>query len=149
MAFSLSIRSDKGASVSIDGERALLLKLSRLDRAVGTAIATDAVRVGANMLVAPMRDAAPVGKTGNLQKSIGVKVHSKAGFAISLTGPRFGAHAHLVTQGTKDRFTKDGIFRGRMKPNPFIARTYQANADPVQNAMIRVIQRGVDREAAR
>ena len=77
------------------------------------------------------RKAAPKGKTGNLRKSVQViskfdrayGFFAKVGYARS-KGKK-GHHAMLVHDGTDDRFTKGGIYRGRVVGSRF--------AEPIAN----------------
>jgi hypothetical protein len=63
------------------------------------------------------RTNAPVGKTGNLQKSVGtVALQNEMAILVGArTGHGFkGYHGHLLNDGTVDRFRKNGGATGKM-----------------------------------
>lgn len=104
--------------------------LDELDKRQSATAVKAAVRKAGNFLKPKVKAAAPVGPTGNLRKKVGSRVkksRKENGYYAVVTS--FAKHRHLVIDGTTDRYTKAGAFRGRMTPNPFISRVADANED--------------------
>lgn len=82
--------------------------------------------------------------TGGLYKSAGVTTSRKAlkvwgGFKRPL-----GAAAHLLDRGTKERYTKDGYYRGKVKARYFWNDAYQTEKRNASNKVIDVIDKTVE-----
>ena len=112
---------------------------------------------GARLLVRPIRNAAPVGPTGNLRKSVNARSNRlRAGeMAAATVGTRqrIAPHRHLVTGGTKphslavkrfgrspwSRMPDGAVIPNRYlqhpgsKANPFVDRVVQSMAPQVQS----------------
>lgn len=89
-----------------------------------------AVRKAGQYLKPKVKAAAPVGPTGNLKRKVGARVKSnrqRDGFYSVVTS--FARHRHLVIQGTSDRFTRNGAYRGRGTPNPFVTQVANTHED--------------------
>lgn len=112
--------------------------LDNLDKRQSTKAIKAAVKKAGQFLKPKVKAAAPKGPTGNLRKKVGSRVkksrRSSADYYSVTTS--FARHRHLVIQGTRDRFTRSGAFRGRMPANDFVGRVADANED----AAIRVAQ---------
>ena len=111
--------------------------LDKLDNRDSAKALKAAVRKGGQFLKPKVKAAAPKGPTGNLRKKVGTRVKKSRqhnGFYAVTTS--FARHRHLVIEGTVDRFTKSGAFRGRMPANPFVSRV----ADQWEDAAIQVAQ---------
>lgn len=74
----------------------------------------------ADVPVSPASRKKSAGQPGDLKKSITTKYYH--GDLVSTIYPKIpkGAHRSIVTKGTKQRFTKSGKNRGRVKPQPFM-----------------------------
>lgn len=81
-------------------------------------------------------------KTGRLRKSVTTRAakRDKPGSYVTARAP----HRHLVQQGTANRFTKAGAFRGRMTANPFIARTADQYGDDALQIAEQEIAKALD-----
>lgn len=95
----------------------------------------------AKPLVAAAQSIAPIGKTGNLKKSIGaVKIAISKANEIGTVhvGPRRkggyrGNHGHLVEFGTAQRFHKSGKSVGVMPKKPFMSPALDRTKDQIEN----------------
>lgn len=111
--------------------------LDKLDGPESKKALKAAVRKAGQFLKPKVKAAAPVGPTGNLRRKVGARVkqtRQRDGFYSVVTS--FARHRHLVIQGTQDRYTSSGAFRGRMTPNPFVDRV----ADTWEDAAVRVAE---------
>ena len=139
------------ARIDLEGQDALIARLNRLRGAVRSRMVLRVMEKAGSILLGPMKAAAPVGRTGNLRRSITMMVRSMNGAGVQsiLVGPAWplGAHGHLVEHGTKDRYSRGGAYRGRMPANPFIRRTYDAHKDEVRTALEEILME-IDREVA-
>lgn len=96
------------------------------------------IRAGRSNLKSRMKN--PKGVTGNLIGSFKNKVKRlKLGALAGFDG--FGAHAHLVNDGTVERFTKQGYARGKMTANHFWTDAISAN----ENSAIEKVYDGISR----
>lgn len=93
-------------------------------------------------------------QTGNLYKSIGVKVRKKdmkayAGFR------KGGNHAHLVSDGTEKRYTKRGFYRGSVSkghPNTgsrFWRKAFESTKDAAAKEVVDSIKQTLNNILAR
>lgn len=108
------------------------------------------------IVVAEMKRQAPVGATHNLVDSIGsVKLSQKR---TELGAVRSGARrsgrykgyaSGFVNLGTKQRRTKRGANRGRMKANPFIERSFRATAPAMEAGLAESARKVIVRTAKR
>lgn len=108
----------------------LMKALDQLDGPESKKAIKTAVRKAGQFLKPKVKGAAPVGPTGLLKKKVGARVKSnrrRDGFYSVVTS--FAPHRHLVIRGTADRFTRNGAYRGRGTPNPFVSRVADANED--------------------
>ncbi len=120
--------------------------LDKLDPKASTKAVKAAVRKGGQYLKPKVKAAAPKGPTGNLRKRVGSRVKKsrrEAGSFYSVT-TSFARHRHLVIQGTGNRFTKSGAFRGRMPANDFVSRVADAHEDAAINAAQEELLRQLD-----
>lgn len=107
--------------------------LDKLDSRESAKALKAAVRKGGQFLKPKVKAEAPKGKTKNLSKKVGSRVkksRNRDGFYAAVRS--YARHHHLVVQGTGDRFTRSGAFRGRMPANGYVDRT----ADTWENAAI-------------
>ena len=103
------------------------------------------------LLKAGLKRATPVGgpkdkHRGNLRSSLslGKAKRDKPGYFVRFKRPK-GAHRHLVIQGTAERFTKKThASRGRMTPNPFVARVADTEGDAAMEVAMQEIARALD-----
>jgi hypothetical protein len=140
--------------MEVYGLEALETTFKGLQRADKKSIMMSAFRKALKPTVDIMYANAPVGKTGNLQKSIGMvaardEVAMYAGARIK--GGFRGYHGHLVEEGTYQRFrkTKGGAPTGKMPYNGFIKRacdsTEKHAIDTVQDEWYKAITRFIRR----
>ena len=93
---------------------------------------------GARLMVKPARQQAPVGKTGNLRRSIAasrvrLRPGEMAGASVAARPSKRGGHRHLVIRGHRivTHLGRDTGLRSR--PNPFIDRAYAAVGEQVRD----------------
>ena len=119
MAFNDDIRTE----IELLGLPELVDKLNELsnlarEREVGDGLKNSAqYLIGRGKLRLRQRmKSSPNGVTGNLMRSF--RFHIKRGNRGVLVGFKYGKnggnHAHLVSEGTQDRYTKKGYFRGKV-----------------------------------
>lgn len=108
------------------------------------------------LVVAEMKRRAPVGATHNLVDSIGsVKLSQKrtdlgAVRSGARRSSRYKGHAAGFNEiGTKQRRTKRGANRGRMKAKPFIEPSFRATAPAMQAGIYTSAQKVIVRTAKR
>jgi len=137
------------AEFTMQGLDELLRKLQKLDTRTGRKVLRKGTRAASTPMQKAVRNAAPVGPTGNLKKSIErrYKFYRNSTTDVCVVGPRIdmkegkgGYHGHLVEEGTKERTVKDwmGLAKrglrakpiampvGKMTPNPFAKRASDA-----------------------
>ena len=103
-----------------------------------------ALQAGVQLLVAPIRAITPVGKTGNLLRSVGTrKLKKRSGeipsgaYAVGPVPARGGRHRHLVIRGHR---TASGSMT---KANPFVDRAVR----PLEPMVLRFIDEQIRRLA--
>lgn len=136
--------------IELDGATLTNRRLGELSQGIDGVITYKAVAAGGRFLADAIRNAAPVGSTGNLRNSIAYSIgRQKDGFLLTV-GARWpqGAHVHLVEKGTQERFTKTGRSTGRMLPNPFIVPTFESRRGQFESAIADELAVGVEAEAA-
>lgn len=135
--------------MTLEGQDELRAKLAALDQVLRQQLALEAVAAAGKVFVDPLRSAAP---DATLRRSIDTvaRLDAESGFAISLTGPSWplGAHALWRERGTKDRYTRDGVYRGRMPATPFVLPTYEQRKGQAQSVLASSLVAGVERSAA-
>ena len=105
-----------------------------------------AVRKSAVFLKPKVKAEAPKGKTGNLKKRVGYRTKKgRNGDPYSVVRS-FAPHHHLVVDGTRDRFTRSGAFRGQMPSNSYISRVADANEDQALRVAEEELARQLDLE---
>lgn len=138
-------------SVTLQGQRELERELFALEDALREHLSRQAIEAGAQMLVPPIREAAPRGRTGNLKKSVGYVIRNyEGGVIVAVIGPQVpaGAHGPIVEDGTKRRETSRGFNRGEMPANPFVVPTFERYKSQAELVMASVIASGLQRRAA-
>lgn len=111
--------------------------LDKLDNRESGKALKGAIRKAGQFLKPKVKAEAPKGPTGNLRKKVGSRVRKSRrhnGFYAAVRS--FAPHHHLVVQGTNDRFTKAGAFRGRMPQNAYVDRA----ADMWENAALDIAE---------
>ena len=119
-------------------------------------IFTAAYRKATKPMVEQSKANAPLGRSGNLKRSMGMvpmKDQIGAWVGARVTGGYKGFHAHLVENGTVERFytTKKGNkhFTGKMNPNAGYARFFQKAFDATEKQAVDTITeewyRAIDR----
>lgn len=117
--------------------------LDKLDSRESAGALKGAVRAAGKFLKPKVKAEAPKGPTGNLRKKVGsrVKKGRRSGDYFSAVRS-FAPHHHLVVQGTNDRFTRSGAFRGRMPTNPYVDRA----ADKWEDTAISIAEQELIRQ---
>jgi len=158
--------------IRVAGLKEMQRALLRMTPEIRVPILERAARAGASILQDAIVSAAPVGATGNLRRSIGIRIR-REGDAVSATvrpaRPR-GAHAHLVERGHrlirqvvvfKDRKTgrflsRKGQTRGRggrmvglVRPHPFFDPTVEATQTIASDAASKVLLEAVAEQVRR
>lgn len=139
------------------GEKELEKILKTMSGRAAERISSAALSGGLTVLRREMRKAAPVGKTGQLKKSIGSRNEknkrngirtAKAGINVGRTRKTTvrAPHGHLVALGTKERFTKSGASRGRVVANGFIQSATSAAQGQLTAAMVKRAKKTLERE---
>ena len=83
--------------------------------------------------------------TGNLMKSLKVKIkRKKLGALVGFRRP-IGNHSHLIDRGTKKRHTKLGANRGKVKPTLFWLSTAEEDRASAFKEVVTGIERAVNR----
>jgi HK97 gp10 family phage protein len=102
-----------------------------------------AYRKATKPMVDKSRANAPMGRTGNLKRSMGmVPMRDQIGVWVGarVTGGSKGFHAHLAENGTVERFytTKKGVRHetGKMNPNAGYARFFQRAFDETEKQAV-------------
>jgi hypothetical protein len=121
--------------------------LDKLDKRGSQKALKAAVRAGGKYLKPKVKAAAPKGATKNLSKKVGsrVKKGRKSGDYFAAVRS-FARHHHLVVQGTRPRFTRNGAFRGRMPANDYVDRVADAHEDAAIRAAEEELVRQLDLE---
>lgn len=112
-------------TVSVDA-RDVLEALDRLDRAEANRRVYAGLKKAGNWMAGRARSQAP-DHPRKLKSTIRARKarRDRPGVVVSARHP-----LNVIVQGgTKDRYTKSGAYRGRIKPNPFITRTANAYED--------------------
>ncbi len=123
-----------------------------LDAALRTDIAQRGMRAAVTVFEAPMRAAAPAGKTGALPRSILSEVHSyqEGLVTVGIVGPsvRMSGLATIVHEGTAERHHKSGKATGAMPANPFVERTLVSYQSRALSVLSSELAAGIERAAA-
>ena len=127
--------------------RELLIQLRILQDLVDRRDIVDAERKAAKMLMERGRDrliSTLIGNSDNLVDSFTYKLR-KGKFAGVLVGfARPGGNvAHLVDLGTKDRYTRNGAYRGKIVGSHFWTDTKEKYAPVAMNDMMDAIDRAI------
>lgn len=87
----------------------------------------------------------PVRYTGNLKKSLWLKLSTSRGRVHATVSPARpqGAHGHLIELGTRVRRTKKGAYRGKVYPRPFLRPAYDLHKNRALDIFGREVWRGV------
>lgn len=129
--------------------RALVRDLEKLGPKLETRIAKRAVGFAATPIARAMRQAAPIGETGNLRKSIGKKSKAyQSGTSVALVGPRIsdshlGFHGHLVERGHVNR---DGSYT---PAHPFMEPAAEQAKPEARARLLSKLQEEIRKELAR
>lgn len=101
--------------------------------------------VAARIAARAIKATAPVGKTGNLKKSVRAR-RARPGFGAVVAGPLggrgLGAHRHLVIRGHRI-VTVSGRDTGRRsRPNPFVDRAVSGIEGQLEEVVRRELAKG-------
>lgn len=93
-------------------------------------------RKSAKPLVDVAKANVPVGRTGNLKRSIGTMMLSGGiGIMVGTLRQRKGWHGHLVESGTNERVRKSGGATGRMPATHFFERAFETTKEQVYSTI--------------
>jgi HK97 gp10 family phage protein len=147
----------KGRLSTVLGDQELIQALAAVSEAADRRIIRSALSKSLTPVVRALRAAAPVGEGKELKKSAGKRVkkkkrtgitEAKAGYNVG-GGKTKAPHAHLVTLGTEDRYTKKGAFRGHVKPDELAAEAWKQSASQQQQIMRDEVRKGILKEVAK
>lgn len=127
--------------------RELMIQLRILQNLVDRREIVDAERKAAKMLMERGKDkliSTLIGNSDYLVDSFTYKLR-KGKFAGVLVGfKRPGGNvAHLVDMGTKDRYTKNGAYRGKIVGSRFWSDTKEQYAPQAMNDMMEAVDRAI------
>lgn len=90
------------------------------------------------------------GVTGNLLRSFSFRIKKRSqklgvivGFKRNQKEGKLGYHAHLVSEGTRERKTKKGFNRGRTTPNLFWSDTRKEDGDEARLILLKSIEASI------
>ena len=118
-------------SIKVDASE-VTKALDELDKKNSTKAVKAAVKKSAMFLKPKVKKAAPRqrgSKGGTLQKRVGYRTKKGRDGDYFSVVRSFAPHHHLVVDGTRDRFTHGGAFRGKMPTNGFVSEVANANED--------------------
>lgn len=137
------------ADVEIEGLDEFHNSLYSLDSAMRGQIAMDAIRDAMEPLPARFR-AGINSRTGELSASIDVayRRYQQGEVIAAYAGPTWprGAHGRMVEEGTKQRYTREGYYRGIATAYPFIGPAVDEAA--LVDDIGQSLSAGIDREVA-
>lgn len=141
----------------LEGDKALIRALGKLNDSTQRKIVKSAVTRGSQPWVKAARQEAPSGPDDGksdkkkLKKGIGKKVKKyPSGAIVAIVGNVLEAfHAHLVEFGTTFRFHKSGKYVGVMPANPFMRRAYDRTKREVVRKTEQFAWKGIEKEAAK
>ncbi len=136
------------------GTPELMARLNAIGAAFRGPIANKAISAWSKVMIEAEREEVPRGKTLNLLNSIGLIRRSQrdGSLVMGAVGPRWmpvstGNIAAIVIGGTVQRKTKTGANRGRMTPNPFVARAAQKSGERARDVFLQSIASGLEAAA--
>lgn len=144
----------------LTGDKDIERMLVGLSDKAADRVSVAALSAGLVVVRREIRKAAPVGKTGNLKRSIRTRneKNKHTGVRTAKAGVNVGKqrestvrapHSHLVALGTTDRVTTSGASRGRMPANDFVRRGTAAAQGQIKPAMITRAKKAVEKEVAK
>lgn len=108
-------------AMTVEGVEEILRGFSRLSKGVQRKYLGSSVREVVKAAVPEVKAITPKGPTGNLRRSVGLKLEKKkTTTAVGIVGYRskkdgnnreLGFHAYWVEEGTKDRYPKGGALK--------------------------------------
>lgn len=141
----------------VDGINAVIRRLDELERRASKRIVRRALSRAAAIVVKAMKQAAPVGPTGNLKRSIGRKEKRINAGYMQIAGPRTrfkkqglkvsGQHAYFVEHGTAERAHKSGKSTGRMEATHVFEEAFESVAAHANAVLMREILAGIEETA--
>lgn len=116
-------------SIELEGDDELKLALYSLGGAIRERLMRQALRETMRPIEKEIRDRAPSDE-GNLPASIDDVYRSYRGgnVAVAYVGPSWprGAHGQIVERGTRQRYTREGHYRGMVEAYPFVEPAFDA-----------------------
>ena len=109
-------------------------------------IFTAGFRKAARPLVKTAKANAPVGRTGNLRRSIGtMMMRGGIGIMVGALKQRKGWHGHLAESGTTERIRKSGASTGRMPGTQFFERSFDQTSEQVYSDIEKEWYQAIDK----
>ena len=129
-------------TLDISGDQELLKSLAALNKQITGKLMKNAMRAGGRVVVNQVKDTVPVGKTGNLKKSIKTKMvpYPVSGITVLVIGAK-APHAHLVEFGHGGPHPAP--------PHPFMRPAFDASKLTAQERVERNLRNGIKRETKR
>lgn len=124
-------------------------KLARLSMIEREAVVAQAVKEGAQIISRQTRK--NVGtllqkRTGNLYRSVSVVTRKKTGRAYAgfKRGKGGGSHAVFFEHGTKERYTKAGAYRGKVKAYELQKKSVDSKGDKALKTVLATIEKFIN-----
>ena len=109
-------------------------------------IFTAGFRKAARPLVKTAKANAPVGRTGNLRRSIGtMMMRGGIGLLVGAIRARKGWHGHLAESGTTERIRKSGASTGRVQGTKFFERSFDQTSKQVYSEIEKEWYQAIDK----
>lgn len=126
--------------MTVTGYKEINNALKALPKAMSDKVWSDINYLQSKIVVNRLKLNAPEGPTGNLVDSMGAIRLRRERLGTVWAGPlrrggKKGFAGHLVEYGTRARRNRNGANRGRMKKNPFAARSFRESAPALEKAL--------------
>ena len=133
------------AGVELQGWEGLTRELDRIDSTLSGQVTRDAVKAGAEVVAARMRQLCPVGDPDDkpglkpLRETIEIEVKQYGKKSLAVIGPArpAGAHGHNVEHG--HAIVRGGTTVGRARPKPFARPAFDETQSQQREAMEAVV----------
>lgn len=123
-------------SVGLHGLNPALGILTVLPAELQGKVVPQVLRAGALFALRKVKRKAPK-RTGGLRSSFEVRRTGKRRKDPRISLLTRKPHAHLIEEGTAERYTKKGYYRGRVLPNRFFSDAIRENRTGINQAMLR------------
>lgn len=125
-------------------------KLANLSMIEREAVVAQAVKEGAQIISRQTRrnvDTLLQKRTGNLYRAVSVLTRRKTGrsYAGFKRGKGGGSHAVFLERGTKERYTKTGAYRGKVKAYELQKKSVDSKGDKALRTVLASIEKSINR----